>query len=227
MIIEDKNEKRRRFAAGIAFLSEAFRFVIIPLILIELVIGQFPLLTPEMAANLATNLIIFGGLVALFSAFEAYFPPGTFLKMLFGLLSIATLCAWFWAIFAGGEITFPYGPANISIDVVNLVLVIVAAISLKGVLHVMRFMLARKEKIEREARAEKKRMSLERKRWAVPAFLPDDDIQEPTFLHWRTKPEEPPPHEEPFEQEARCPVCNVELSEDQEECDNCGAWIQL
>jgi len=216
---DSKKEKRRQMAASISFFSEAIRFIIIPLVLIELVINQFPLLTPEMSVRIANNLILFGGLVAIFSGLEAYFQRGTKIKMLFGLLSITTLCVWFWAIFSGGGLSFPYGPLNILIDASALVLLIIFAISLKGLHHIFRYLIAREELKQEEAKEQAIR---EKRRVPMRAVVADDAIHEPSFLYWYHEPE--PPH--PATYSRRCPVCLCGVSTEDRICPDCGAWIR-
>jgi len=216
-------EMRRRIHATIAFFSEAVRFVIIPLILLELIMGNFPLITPAMASRIARNLIIFGGLTALFSSLEAYFPRGSWLKMFFGILSIATLCTWFWAIFEGREISFSYGPVFIEIDVVDLVLLIIIAISLKGMLHVLKFLIAsREQRAREEAEERKRREEVPYIPITGPVVLPDNEVHEPEFLHWYSKPEPPPPESDTVS----CPICFKELNPNVKICPDCGAWLR-
>lgn len=222
---ETPGEKRRRIAVTITFFAEAIRFIIIPLILLMLVLSQFPLLTPDMAARIPRSLILFGGMVALFSAMEAYFPKGTYLKMIFGLLSVATLCGWFWSIFNGEELTFPYGRANIAINIVDLMLVIIAAISLKGLLHVTSFMAASEENRRREATLVRKREERAATRARKFEVIPDNDVHESGFLHWyhEIELEEPPPPEDML---TTCPVCFREVQDTEKICPDCGAWLK-
>lgn len=220
----NNGERRRRIAATIAFFSEAVRFIIIPLILVELVLGQFPIFTPQMADRIAGNIIIFGGFVALFSALEAYFPKHSPLKMLFGILSIATLCVWFWSIFSGDRLEFTYSAVTISIDVQGIVLLIIIAISLKALLYIFRYFISVKaKKLEEEKarrQAERKYMDLMRE----PEIMADDVIHEASFLYWAGGDDlEPPP---PEDAAPSCPICLRELPEGRNECPECGAWVK-
>jgi len=220
----NNGERRRKIAATVAFFSEAVRFIIIPLILIELVLGEFPIFTPEMADRIAGNLIVFGGFVALFSALEAYFPRHSPLKMLFGILSIATLCVWFWSIFSGERLEFTYSAVTISIDVQGIVLLIIIAISLKALLYIFRYFISIKAKKlnDEKARRQAERQYIDLLR--EPEVMGDDDIHEASFLYWSGGDDlEPPP---PEDISPVCPICFRELPDGLLECPDCGAWIR-
>lgn len=215
-------DRKQRIAATIAFFSEAIRFIIIPLVLLFIIMSNFPMLVGGAFPQMANSLILFGGLLALFAALEAYFQKGSSLKMIFGLLAVVTLCGWFWFVFTGKDMTFPYGPVTISLDIVGLVLLILIVVSLKGILPVVQYMLSKdefqrkKQKIA-EAAAMKAKKTTAKVRVEAPVA---------TALTWVKKSDddqEPPPPEDFVMQ---CPICKSVISPKDNSCPHCGAWIR-
>ena len=220
------DDRRHRIAATIAFFSEAVRFIVIPLVLLYVIMYNFPMLRLESTfSQMANSLIIFGGLIALFASLEAYFQMGSILRMIFGVLAVVVLCAWFWFIFTGKDMTFPYEQVTVSLDIVGLILVILIAVSLKGILPIAQFFLAkdelqRKKQKKAEAAAMKAKRGTGRKRVESPAA---------TALHWIKEPDEPDDDKEPPPPDdffMKCPVCKSAISSSENMCPHCGAWIR-
>jgi hypothetical protein len=213
-------DKKHSVAATIAFFSELIRFVIIPLILIDVIMSYYPLLSQETATWLASHLLVIGAFVALFVAMETYFPKGSWLKLTFGIFAVATLCVWFWFLLDMGSIKFPFGPLSISINIIGLATVILVAVALKGLLPVAQFIVAREE--------------MNRKRMApASAARESPSVSTPSIAHVAPTPsvslstssseEEPPP---PDDFLVSCPVCKSKIPASKDVCPNCGAWIR-
>ena len=212
---KEPDDRKRRIAATIAFFSEAIRFIVLPLLLLYIVISNFPILTPETAfRRMASTLIIFGGLIALSSSMEAYFPMGSKLKMIFGIISIATLCAWFWFLFSNKGIVVPFSSLVITLDLFGLLMVILFAISLKGLLPVGQYLMARDERRKKTESEESKRASRQPAPDPQAAYLGNEAVFEES---------EPPPPEDLI---ISCPVCRADLSPRDDVCPRCGVWIR-
>jgi hypothetical protein len=210
-------DKKHSVAATIAFFSELIRFVIIPLILIDVIMSYYPLLSQETATWLASHLLVIGAFVAVFVAMETYFPRGSWLKLTFGIFAVATLCVWFWFLLDTGSIKFPFGPLSISINIIGLAIVILIAVALKGLLPVAQFIVAReemKQKGKASATAEEPASG------SVPAPVSPSLFAPPTSSSTE---EEPPP---PDDFLVSCPVCKSKIPASKDVCPNCGAWIR-
>lgn len=210
-------DRKHSIAATIAFFSEIVRFVIIPLVLLDVIMSYYPLLSHETSTWLASHLLVIGMFVALFIAMETYFPRGSYLKLTFGIFAVATLAVWFWFLLETGSIQFPFGPISISINVFALALVILFAVALKGLLPVAQFILVRDEmrkKIEVSTSAAEPSEEIA----SAAAVTPVAESHSQDSVA-----EEPPP---PDDFLVTCPVCNSKISASQDVCPNCGAWIR-
>jgi len=213
-------DKKHSVAATIAFFSELIRFVIIPLILIDVIMSYYPLLSQETASWLASHLLVIGAFVALFVAMETYFPRGSWLKLIFGIFAVVTLCVWFWFLLDTGSLEFPFGPLSISINIIGLITVILVAVALKGLLPVAQFIVAREEmKRKRMASA-----SAAGESTSGPAPAPVPAAPAPSVSSSASSAEEEPPPPDDFL--VSCPVCKSKISASKDVCPNCGAWIR-
>lgn len=214
---KDSDDRKRRIAATIAFFSEAIRFIVLPLMILYLVISNFPFLIPETVfRQAATSLIMFGGIIAFSSSMEAYFPLGSKLKMIFGVISIATLCAWFWFLFSKEIIVITFGSLVITLDLFGLSMVILFAVSLKGLLPIGQYMMAREQ--ARRKRSEKRPVSDRFPRGSSPASLISYIGEARPSQEF-----EPPPPEDFI---AYCPICGAGIPPEADICPCCGAWIR-
>lgn len=220
MKYEIQDDKKHRVAATIAFFSEIIRFIIIPLVILDVIMGFYPLLTSTTAAHMANNIMIFGGLVALFVALETFFPRGSKIRLFFGILAIATLCAWFWFLLTSPSMSFPFGPLNVSIDITGVALLILAAIALKALIPVAQYLAAKDDARRRMAAAAAAGAGVmplpPSPAQAVPGTMRDAS-------RVRTNNLEPPP---PDDFTMRCPVCMSRIPASIDTCPNCGAWIR-
>lgn len=211
---KEPDDRKRRIAATIAFFSEAVRFIVLPLLLLYIVISNFPILAPEAAfRRMASTLIIFGGLIALSSSMEAYFPLGSKLKMIFGIISIVTLCAWFWFLFSNERIVIPFGSLTITLDLFGLLMVILFAISLKGLLPIGQYLMARDEQRKKAESEVAKCVSTRPAPVTQAVYVWNEAISD--------EPEPPPPEDFVI----FCPVCGAGISPSDDICPRCGAWI--
>ncbi|MEM3038571.1 MAG: zinc ribbon domain-containing protein [Thermoplasmata archaeon] len=213
---KESDDRKRRIAATIAFFSEAVRFIVLPLLLLYIIMSNFPILTPEASfRRMATTLMMFGGLIAFSSSMEAYFPLGSRLKMIFGIISIATLCAWFWFLFSKENIVIPFGSLVITIDLFGLLLFILFALALRGLLPVGQYLTAKDEQRRKAAR---KPVPKHIVRGAAPA-------QRAVYIASIESSEElePPP---PDDFTIDCPSCGSKISPRDDICPFCGTWIR-
>lgn len=217
--------------------TETIRYIIIPIVLIDLVTSNWPQLSTAFTSNLQELTIGFGILVVAASTLEAMNRQGTFMRMLFGLTTIAFIGMWLFVIFGGGLVAFDYGPYHVSFDMSKIVLIMLVGISLKGLLVVQTYstqkgVLAEELRAKQLEKAEMRRAVAEEKRQRVarpsPAFesltsasfqiTADDDVG---FV--------PPPHREVRTERVlrhkTCSICGERSPAGTQVCPHCGAWF--
>jgi len=221
--------------------TETIRYIIIPIVLIDLVTSNWPQLSTAFMGNLEEYTTGFGALVVAASTLEAMNRPGTFRRLLFGLTTLAFIGLWLYVIFGGGLVAFDYGPYHVSFDMSHIVTIMLVGISLKGLLVMQTYttyksVLAEEERTKRIEESEEKRMVAEAKKERVVRRTPpvfdrlsssefhitaDDDIG---FVP-------PPLHEarqEPTDRADRhktCSVCGERSPANAQVCTSCGAWF--
>lgn len=116
--------------------TESLRFIVVPIVLLDLVTKNYPLLTTPFMSQINAYVMFFGVMIVAASTLEAGNKPGTFKRMLFGLSALAFICMWLFVIFGGGIAEFTYGPYHVRFDLTMIVYIMLAGISLKGLLIV-------------------------------------------------------------------------------------------
>jgi hypothetical protein len=212
---EPQELKRHPVGATIAFFSEAIRFIVIPLVILYILIdmlarGQYALmLTGEEINGVASDAIIFGLLVAVFAAMEAYYPKCSRARMACGILAVGTLCAWFWFVLSGQTINLSLNEWNISIDIRGLLVMMMFVIALKAIVPVAQYLAA------------KGRMSQVTPVAAAPAAVGSAEVSRPK-IHRQVQ-EEPPP---PDDFVVTCPKCKRGIPASANVCPHCKTWIR-
>ena len=217
--------------------TEVIRFVVVPIVLVDLVTTNYPQLTHAFMPEIKTYILFFGGMIAASSTLEAINKPGTFKRLLFGWVALAFICMWLFVIFGGGVAEFTYGGYTVHFDISKIVYIMLVGISLKGLLVYSTYSThkqllkdqAREKKLEAlRATAAAKPRRPSRRRPAVPSFesmskmayevTPDEAVgYEP--------PPPPPAHRERTLANKECPVCGTRASPNDVACKNCGAWF--
>jgi hypothetical protein len=241
-----KKKNRLSDSVWTAF-TETLRFIVVPLVLLDLVMKNYPLLTTPFMSYIKEYVLFFGGMIVAASTLEAMHKPGTFKRMLFGLGTLAFVCMWLFVIFGGGIAEFTYGPYHVRFDLTKIVYLMFAGICLKGLLVIdtysanksrlveeERLRRLEKEKARRETAATKKASRL---RGSTPEFSSlsrlafevthDDSVgYEPP-----PPPLPPPPSSTATTRTARtvkfkvCPICGEKAAASETVCRNCGAWF--
>jgi len=213
--------------------TESIRFIVVPLVLLDLITSHYPQLTTAFLPDIEMYVCFIGGMIVASSTLESYNRPGTYKRMLFGLSALAFLCLWMFAVFGGGVAEFSYPPYLISFDMSKIVYIILVGLSLKGLLIVQTFSTWRQSELSHERKAEEARAAamkrLEREtspRSSRPAFAsyrrmeysvtPDDEVGFAERL----------PSSRPGPGQVECPVCGHACPAESHVCDNCGAWLR-
>jgi len=206
-------KKNHPVAATIAFFSEAIRFIVIPLVILYILIDYLAqshyaiLLTGQETNRIATEVIVFGIVIAILAAAEAFLPRGTKMRMVFGILAIGTLCLWFWIILSSQLIRFSIGQWNLSLNITGIVTLMVSVIALKMLIPIAQYMSAK----SRGAPA------------AVGITGAAATSGTPPTENIIVDKEEPPAPEDFM---IKCPKCGAEIHASVDVCPNCGTWIR-
>jgi uncharacterized membrane protein len=129
--------------------TETLRFIVVPLILVDLVTSHYPQLSTAFMPQIESFVLFFGGMIVASSTLEAVHSPGTYKRLLFGLCALTFVCMWLFIIFGGGLVEFSYGPYFVRFDMTMIVYIILAGISLKALLVWMTFSVNRRAELER------------------------------------------------------------------------------
>lgn len=135
--------------------TEALRFIVVPLILLDLVTSHYPQLATAFMSQIEGFVLFFGGMIVAASTLEAVHRPGTYKRLLFGLSALVFVCMWLFVVFGGGVAEFTYGPYFVRFDLTKIVYIILGGVSLKALLVYMTFSVNRRAEVER---ARKKRV---------------------------------------------------------------------
>lgn len=234
-----RHRSRLSDATWTAF-TECIRFIVVPIVLVDLVMNNYPQLTHAFMPDIKTYMMFFGGMIAASSTLEAINKPGTFKRLLFGWSALGFVCMWLFVIFGGGVTQFTYGAYTVQFDISKIVYIMLVGVSLKGLLVLSTYR-THKRMLEDEAKQKKlealrektsRRRPSARRRTASPVFesfskmayevTPDDAIG-------YVPPPPPPPMQAKHQQRTLahkiCPVCGAETAPHEPSCRNCGAWF--
>jgi uncharacterized membrane protein len=217
--------------------TEAIRFVIVPLVLIDLVTSRYPQLTTSFIDNIGLYVLFLGGMITASSTLEAAHRPGTYKRLMFGLAALALVCVWVFVIFGGGVAeVIDYGPYDmIRLDLTKIVYIVLVGISLKGLLVFQTFSVGRKHE---EEQARQRRVELARRRAAESKPRPapkasKSDAYFSTFskVEFEVTADDAIGFSELPQKKVlspgmkRCEVCGAEAPTRDYVCRSCGAWF--
>ncbi len=223
--------------------TEGIRFIVIPIVLVDLISNNYPDLTHAFMPDIGMYILFFGGMITAASTLEAANRPGTFKRLMFGLFALASVCLWLFVILGGGVATFQYGPYFVRFDMSKIVLIMLVGVSLKGLLVVSTYTThksyleekERQQKAElraaREQEAARKKLVAKQKasgpslsRMSKVAFqvtaddsvgyVPEERVAKQTH------------HVERTLATKTCPVCGAKASAKENVCRSCGAWFE-
>ena len=241
-----RHKSRLSDAVWTAF-TETLRFIVVPLVLLNLVTTNYPLLTTPFMGSITEYVTFYGGMIVAASTLEAMNKPGTYKRLLFGLGALIFVCMWMFVVFGGGIAEFTYGPYHVRFDITSILYIMLIGISLKGLLVFQTFSGNRhfireeeQEKIleiaeEREATARVRKPA--RVRSTNPSFSSMSKVAfEVTSDDSVGYSPPPPPLPEPAHarkttktghvvRSKACPVCGERVPGNATECPACGAWF--
>ncbi len=230
--------------------TESLRFVVVPLVLIDLVTKNYPLLTTPFMSQIDEYILFFGGMIVAASTLEAMNKPGTFKRLLFGLGALAFVCMWLFVIFGGGIAEFTYGPYHVRFDMTLVVYIMLMGICLKGLLimdtySVNKGKLAEEDRLRREEKAADRREAAlakqaARMRSSTPSLSSFSkvafEVTHDESVGYEPPPPPPPPPTSASNESSSiratrtvkfkvCPICGEKAAANESVCRNCGAWF--
>ncbi|MCU0853008.1 MAG: zinc ribbon domain-containing protein [Thermoplasmata archaeon] len=235
-----KQRSRLSDATWTAF-TEAIRFVVIPLVLVDLIARYYPQLDTAFMPDITMYILFFGGMITASSALEVSNKPGSYKRLLFGLSTLAFVCMWIFVILGGGIATFSFGPYFVRFDISKIVYIMLFAVSLKAMLVFSTFTSFRDsfEKQVRQAAAKpaSKKASVKRKpaarsRQTGPTFDSMSKVDYDVTSDEGVGSASPSPPPEPEGAASLrvpaykvCPICGAHSDVSEKVCRDCGAWF--
>ena len=213
--------------------TETIRFIVVPLILVDMIVENYPQLATAFMPDIRMYIMFFGGMIVASSTIEAANRPGTYKRMLFGLFAIAFVCLWFFVVFGGGIAEISFGPYFVRFDISKIVYIILFGLSLKCLLVVSTFKDHRRAELKR---VRKRRAELAQKRVQGSRPLPTPQPRISKFASMISQefevsaadeigyaPSMPP---RPIAKDKKvCEVCGAEAAIKDYVCRNCGEWF--
>jgi ribosomal protein L40E len=217
--------------------TEALRFVVVPLILVDLVTSNYPQLTTAFMPDITVFVMFFGGMIVASSTLEAVHRPGTYKRMLFGLVAVAFVGMWLYILFGGGVVEFTYGPYFVQFDISKLVYIILGGVALKGVLVYVTFSVHRRAEVQREERARAEQAEMLRSQTAkarrakVSRQAPSPSFGSMSSAEFDVTADDavgytPAPYAKDIPTGMKiCEVCGAQSRTKDYVCRNCGSWF--
>lgn len=132
-------------AATMTFFIVAINLIIAPILLIIIVMSNYPQLSGDILTGRVGLLMAFGGLAAVSFALEAYFPRASMDRMVFGVSGAIWMSLYFWSFLCKEQFQFYIGQLSMSVNLAGLSALVMAATALKAVIPISRYLAARKE----------------------------------------------------------------------------------
>lgn len=210
--------------------ADSIRFIVVPIVLVNLVTTNYPTLRTAFMPGLAAYILLFGGFIVGASTLECANAPGTYGRLLFGLGALAFICLWMFVLFGGGIAEFDYPPYHVRFDMSKIVYIMLVGLSLRGLLVVQTFT-SNKHTIEEKAaahRAEKASRTAVKRRAETksPSFESFSKMAFRVTSDDNVGYEPPHPNGGTIAQDFKeCPICGVKASLQETTCKHCGAWF--
>ena len=143
-----------KLSSGIlAAAASAFKYLVLPLVIVSIInwlaaqtefdVGAFGL------KQITSAVLVFGILIIIFSFFRGFYLRGSRPRAMFGVVSIAFVIIWLWAITRGGELMLDFGQGGGIIDFSLLLYLFIFAAALRALFFVIEMFSYRKEYLSR------------------------------------------------------------------------------
>lgn len=217
--------------------TEALRFIVVPLVLVDLVTSNYPQLATAFMPQIEVFVLFFGGMIVASSTLEAMHRPGTYKRLLFGMVAIAFVGVWLYILFGGGVAEFTYGPYFVRFDITKIVYIVLGGVALKGLLVYTTFSANRRAEAQRAERAKAEEAERIRSRTAkarraqVSKHPPSPSFDSLSSTAFEVTADEAVGYTSgPYSKEVPvgmkvCEVCGAQSKTKDYVCRNCGSWF--
>jgi hypothetical protein len=148
----DFDVKNGKVSKGmLSSILAAVKYLIIPAVIVTVLIslissmGGDQFLPVDQLDTVRSSLIIFAIPVIAISFFVGFYPKGSYSRMTFGIVYVATVCVWLWFAALGGEIETSIEMVGLSVVYTPLLLLFIFALALKALIYVAEAPSYRKE----------------------------------------------------------------------------------
>jgi hypothetical protein len=125
----------------ISAVLAAVKYLVIPVLIISIILamlgdfaeGYLPL---EEFETIRLSLIVFALPVIALAFFVGFYPKGSYSRMTFGIIYVASICLWLWLAAQGGKIDASIEFVGLALDFTGLLLLFMFAASLKSLFYV-------------------------------------------------------------------------------------------
>lgn len=119
----------------------AVKYLVIPVLIVSLILatlsdfaeGYLPL---EELETIRLSLIVFAIPVIALAFFVGFYPKGSYSRMTFGIIYVASICIWIWLATLGGKIDASIEFVGLALDFTALLLLFIFAASLKSLFYI-------------------------------------------------------------------------------------------
>ncbi|NYT12016.1 MAG: hypothetical protein GKC03_05620 [Methanomassiliicoccales archaeon] len=125
----------------IGAILAAVKYLVIPVLIVSIILamlsdfaeGYLPL---EELEAIRLSLIVFALPVIALAFFVGFYPKGSYSRMTFGIIYVASICLWLWLAAQGGKIDASIEFVGLALDFTVLLLLFIFAASLKSLFYI-------------------------------------------------------------------------------------------
>jgi hypothetical protein len=143
----------------IGAILAAVKYLVIPVLIVSIILallsdfaeGYLPL---EELEAIRLSLIVFALPVIALAFFVGFYPKGSYSRMTFGIVYVASICLWLWLAAQGGKIDASIEFVGLALDFTVLLLLFIFAASLKSLFYIAEAPSYREEFLKKKELAE-------------------------------------------------------------------------
>ncbi|MDD1765838.1 MAG: hypothetical protein LUO84_05235 [Methanomassiliicoccales archaeon] len=138
-------------------IGSILKYVIIPVIIFTVIasvlsaVSQFnENLGLKMVDDMRNMALILGLPIVFLSFFRGYYPKGSYSRLTFAIATTIMICVWIWFVMQGGKFQLSATRADLNMDLLGLVLLLVVVAAIGGLYFVAELFSYRKEYLARK-----------------------------------------------------------------------------
>lgn len=125
----------------ISAVLAAVKYLVIPVLIVSLILAILSdfaegYLPQEELEAIRISLIVFAIPVIALAFFVGFYPKGSYSRMTFGIIYVASICLWIWLAAQGGKIDASIEFIGLALDFTALLLLFIFATSLKSLIFI-------------------------------------------------------------------------------------------